>query len=218
MNEIFIIIAAYNEEKNISEVLKELKKNHENIIVVDDGSKDKTYETAKKEGVKTLKHVVNLGKGAAMKTGCDYAIQQNAKILVLVDADGQHKPKDVPKFIKALEKADIVFGHRSLDKNMPSILRFGNNFINNATKILFNIKIKDTQCGFRAMTKETYKKVRWTSTDYAMESEMIANAGKERLKYVEIPIETIYADKYKGTTVFDGVKIVLNMIKWKLRW
>lgn len=213
----FIIIAAYNEEKHISKVLNGLKKKYKNIIVVDDGSKDNTFAISKKSGVNVLKHVVNLGKGAAMKTGCDYAVKLGAEILVLMDADGQHEPKDVKKFIKAIKGKDIVFGYRQFSKKMPFILRFGNSFINSTTTLLFGLKIRDTQGGFRALTSNAYKKIRWNSIDYAMESEMIANAGKKRLKYQEIPIETIYADKYKGTTVLDGIKIVINMILWRLK-
>lgn len=213
----FIIIAAYNESKNIGKVLAELKKEHKNIIVIDDGSKDNTFSIAKKSGATVLKHVVNLGKGAAMKTGCDYAIKLGADILVLMDADGQHEPKDVQKFIKAIKGNDIVFGYRQFSKKMPFILRFGNSFINSTTTLLFGLKIRDTQSGFKAITSKVYEKIRWTSTDYAMESEIIANAGKKRLKYKEIPIETIYSDRYKGTTVLDGIKIVINMISWRLK-
>jgi len=85
-----------------------------------------------------------------------------------------------------------------------------------AVKFLYNVSLSDTQCGFRAFSKETYKKIKWNAFDYSMESEMIARAGKQRLKYVQIPIETIYSDKYKGTTIIDGVKIVLNMIWWRI--
>ena len=102
---------------------------------------------------------------------------------------------------------------------MPAVLRFGNWFINFATKILYSMDLKDTQSGYRALTADAYKKVRWKANDYSMESEMIANAGKNHLKYKEIPIQTIYSDKYKGTTVIDGIKIVSKMIWWKLiRW
>jgi hypothetical protein len=90
------------------------------------------------------------------------------------------------------------------------------NGISKVIKFLYNVKIKDSQCGYRAFTAETYKKIRWRATDYSMESEMIANTGKYKLKYKEVPIETIYGDKYKGTTIVDGVKIVLNMFLWKV--
>ena len=216
MNKTWIIIPANNEEKNIAEVVKKSKKFSENVVVVDDGSDDKTSDIAKKKGAVVLKHIVNLGKGAALKTGCDYALKQGAENIVVLDADGQHDPKEIPNFVKALNKADIVFGYRRLNRNMPFILRFGNWFIFFVTKLLFGLKIADTQCGYRAFNADAYKKIKWNSTDYSMESEMIANAGKTHLKYSQIPIETIYSDKYKGTTIFDGIRIVLNMVWWRL--
>jgi len=216
MNKTWIIIPANNEEKNIAEVVKKSKRFSENVVVVDDGSDDKTSDIAKKKGAVVLKHIVNLGKGAALKTGCDYALKQGAENIVVLDADGQHDPKEIPKFVKALNNADIVFGYRRLNRNMPFILRFGNWFIFFVTKLLFGLKIADTQCGYRAFNADAYKKIKWNSTDYSMESEMIANAGKTHLKYSQIPIETIYSDKYKGTTIFDGIRIVLNMVWWRL--
>jgi len=184
---------------------------------VDDGSKDNTFNIAKKEEVIVLKHIVNLGKGAAIKTGCDYAIKNKADILVLVDADGQHEPKEIPIFLEKIKKNDIVFGYRTFNKKMPKILSFGNKFINFTIKILYGLDLKDTQCGYRALTSKVYRKLRWDSTDYAMESEMIANAGRHHLKYAQVPIATIYSEKYKGTTVLDGIKIVMNMLLWRLK-
>ena len=218
MDRLFIIIAAFNEEKMISNVLKELTPKYKNVVVVDDGSADKTFETANKHEVTVLKHIVNLGKGAALKTGCEYAVNKGAEIMVFIDADGQHLPSDIPRFLKAIKGRDIVFSYRNFRKEMPLILKMGNNLINLVTHILFSLKIKDTQCGFRALRSEAYKKIKWQSTSYPVESEMIANTGRKRLKYSEIPIKTIYKEKYKGTTIFDGMKIILNMIKWRLRF
>jgi len=216
-NHVWIIIPARNEEKHISNVIKEVKKTYKNIIIVDDGSDDQTSKIAEKHKAIVLKHIINLGKGAALKTGCNYAIRNKAKSIVVIDADGQHDPKDIKKFLDKLKNADIVFGYRKLNKKMPIILRLGNSSINNIAKILYNMDLHDTQCGFRAFTSKAYKKIRWNSTDYSMESEMIANAGKHKLKYSEVPIKTIYKDKYKGTTILDGIKIVFNMFLWKLK-
>jgi len=214
---IWVVVPARNEEKNISKIIKRIKKHSKRVIVVDDGSKDNTPKIADKSNAIVLKHIVNVGKGAALKTGCDFAIKQGAEIIVVLDSDAQHKPEDIPKFIENLEDVDIVFGYRKSDKSMPLILRSGNWFINRVIKFLYNVKLKDSQCGYRAFTAETYKKIRWQATDYSMESEMIANTGRYKLKYKEVPIETIYGDKYKGTTVIDGIKIVLNMFLWKIR-
>lgn len=213
---VWAAIPAYNEEKNIVSVIGGVKKYIKNIVVVDDGSKDDTYNLAKKSKVVVLGHIVNLGKGAALKTGCDYAVKHGAKILVAIDADMQHEPTEIPNFLYALKNNDIVFSYRKFYKKMPPLLKFGNWFINHATKLLYRLSLKDTQCGYRAFTADAYKKIRWNALDYSMESEMITNVGKHHLKYAEIPIQTIYSDKYKGTTPMDGIKIVLNMILWRL--
>lgn len=215
---VFVVIPAFNEEEHIAEVIDKTKKYVDNIIVVDDGSKDNTYEIAANKGIIALRHIVNLGKGSALKTGCDYALNNNADIMIVLDADTQHDPEEIPRFINTLKEnnLDIVFGSRTRNKDMPFILRLGNWSINKTLNLLFNIKLSDTQSGYRAFTTEAYKKIRWDASDYSMESEMIANVGKKRLKYKEINIKTIYSDKYKGTTVMDGVKIVLNMVWWRL--
>jgi UDP-N-acetylglucosamine---dolichyl-phosphate N-acetylglucosaminyltransferase len=216
--QIFVIIPGYNEEEHIFDVVSRVKnQGFKNIIFIDDGSKDKSSIMAKKAGATVLRHIVNMGKGAAAKTGCDYALKNNADILVLIDSDGQHKPEDIKKFIQKIEKNDIVFGYRKLNANMPFVLRFGNWGINTSSKIINGIKLKDTQSGFRCITSETYKKIRWTSNNYSMESEMIANVAKYKLRYSEIPIETIYLDGFKGTTIIDGVKIFINMLKFRIR-
>ena len=106
---IFAIIPAYNEENRVADVVTNAKRYVDKVIVVDDGSSDKTYDAAKSAGAVTLKHIVNLGKGAALKTGCDYAITQGADMLIVLDADTQHDPEEIPNFIKTLKEADIVF-------------------------------------------------------------------------------------------------------------
>jgi len=220
MNEdVWVIIPAYNEGKRIGTVIDKTKEYAQNIVVVDDGSKDDTVETAKEKGVIVLEHLLNMGKGTALKTGCEFAINKGAKILIPVDADGQHDPIEIPNFLKALEGNDIVFGYRKMTKEMPVVLKFGNWFISRMMSLLFEIDLIDTQCGYRAFTADAYKKITWEAKNYDVESEMIVKVGKKKLKYKEIPIQTIYSDIYKGTTVLDGIKIVLKLIWWKLtRW
>jgi UDP-N-acetylglucosamine---dolichyl-phosphate N-acetylglucosaminyltransferase len=215
-NKIFVIIPAKDEQKHIEEVIKSTKKYVKNIIVIDDGSKDNTSILAEKAGATVLKHSINLGKGAALKTGCEYALMEKADIIIFMDSDGQHDPHDIPIFLNELKKVDIVFGSRKLNKKMPFILRFGNWFINKVSHILFGIYVSDTQSGFRAFKTDIYEKIKWKSKGYSVESEIIANAGKHHLKYKEIIIDTIYNDKYKGTSVLDGINIVIKMFVIKL--
>ena len=213
---IFAIIPAYNEEKHIGKIVKETKKYVDKVIVVDDGSKDKTKKMAEKSKAIVFRHLVNLGKGAALKTGCDYAVKNKGDIIVAIDADAQHDPKEIPKFLEKIKRCDIVLAYRKQSRNMPFVLKFGNWFINKAINFLYGIKIKDSQCGYRAFTIKAYKRLRWKASDYSMESEIIAKIGKYKLSYIEIPIETIYSDIYKGTTILDGIKIVFNLLLWKL--
>ncbi|MBI2655238.1 glycosyltransferase family 2 protein [Candidatus Woesearchaeota archaeon] len=213
---LWAVIPARNEEKNILRVVKNAGRYADNVVMIDDGSTDKTGLLGEKAGAIVLRHIVNLGKGAALKTGCDFAVRNGAKFIVVLDSDAQHNPEDIPRFAEKLKKYDIVFSYRKLGAKMPLVLRFGNLFISKVVNIIYGIDLKDTQCGFRAFSREAYKKIRWNASDYSMESEMIARAGRQRLKYVQIPIRTIYSDRYKGTTVIDGMKIVINMLGWKL--
>ncbi len=207
-----VVIPAHNEEKNIRKVISKVKEFSYTIIVVDDGSTDETFNEAINQDVQVLKHEVNLGKGAALKTGCDYAYIHGAKNIVVIDSDGQHDPKHIPEFFNKLENNDIVFGFRQRNKEQPGMLKFGNWFINQTFQVLYGIDVKDSQSGYRGFTASSYKKIRWIASDYYMETEMLINTSKHKLTYDMIPIETIYSDKYKGTTVLDGVKIVVKLI------
>ncbi len=214
----FVVIPAYNEATNLKQVVDSARK-YANIIVVDDGSTDGTSDVLKKvKGVLVLTHMVNLGKGAALKTGYDYALKSGADKIIMMDSDAQHFAKDLPKFEKALDKYNAVFGYRSGRDNMPKILRIGNWGLSKITSILFGVQIRDSQCGYRGFTSEAYREIRWNSCDFDADNEMIANVGAKGLKYKEIPISTVYLDRYKGTTIISGLKIGWRMLLMKLRW
>ncbi len=211
-----VVIPAHNEGERIGPVIRAAQKHVENIIVVDDGSEDDTARRAEETGATVLRHRVNLGKGAALKTGCEYALQQGAERLVVMDADGQHNPNKIPEFLAALQQHDIALGARTVPDSMPLVMLVGNKVINQTLSTLYNITITDSQCGYRSFTAAAYQKIRWEALNYYVEMEMVIKAGKKRLKYTQIPIETIYSDKYKGTTVLDGLMIVAKMIGWRL--
>lgn len=212
------VIPAYNEARHISRIIAEVKKYVDLTIVVDDGSIDTTFKKATAADI-VSKHIINLGKGAALRTGFEIALKNNADIIITLDADSQNNPTDIPKFINALNesKADIVIGARSFNKNMPFIFRLGNIYLRKMFQFLFRLKIDDTQSGYRAFKASCYTKIKWQSTDYSVETEMLANAGKHRLKCIEIPIATRYLSSYKGTTIIDGISIFFHMLVWKLR-
>jgi len=215
-----VIIPAFNESKYISSILCSVINFVDNIVLIDDGSTDKTAEIAKQVSDKicVLRHRINLGKGAALKTGCLAALKLEADIIITMDADGQHKPEDIPRFTKEIQEndVDIVFGSRKIGEGMPYMMRVGNKFLSVIVNLLFRVYISDTQSGFRAFKANVFDKIKWNSHNYSVETEMIVNAGKNKLKYSEIIIDTIYHDKYKGTTIFDGLRIFFNLLIWKL--
>lgn len=215
---ITLVVPAYNEEKRIHGFLTGLVKTTLPIILVDDGSKDRTVDIAQKHHVHVYKHRVNLGKGAAIKTGCDAAFALGADAVIMMDSDGQHNIDDLQKFIKALKtnKYDIVYGSRNMGMGVPVIRFTGNKIASVLVRILFGTYVSDLLCGYRAFTKTAYPKLAWQSTGYEIETEMVINAAKNRLRYCEVPVETIYYEKFKGVTIFDGVNIFMNIFLWRV--
>ena len=213
-----IVIPAYNEENTISEIVAEAKKYSDDVIVVDDGSKDATHKLAEESGVFVLRHVVNLGVGSATVTGNNYAISRGFDVIVNLDSDGQHSAGALSEGLELLEGGgyDIVIGSRFLEstKKMPVILKLGNKFLTLVNKTIFGSDITDTQSGFRIVTADAWEKIAPISRGYSICSEIAASIGTKRLKYAEIPIETIYLDTFKGTTIFDGIKIFASMLQW----
>lgn len=215
---IFIVIPAFNEAKRIRKVLEDVKGIGLPVIVVDDGSRDSTFEHAKKHDVLVLRHRVNLGKGAAIKTGCEAAFSMGADAIVMMDSDGQHKAEDLPNFLERIQsgKFDVVFGSRNMGLGVPLVRFIGNKVASVLISFLFGVYISDLICGYRAMTKKAYTLMELKSSDYGIETEMVIKAAKYKLRYCEIPVETIYYDKFKGVTILDAFSILLDVIKWRI--
>jgi glycosyltransferase involved in cell wall biosynthesis len=218
---IFIIIPLFNEEKHIVKVLKAVSAYKLPVVVVDDGSTDRSRIKIQESGVKNitlLEHKINLGKGAAMKTGADFAFERGADAIIFMDSDGQHEAEDLPKFIKALESGDfdVVFGTRNYSYGVPLIRYLGNKFASLVMASFFGVYVSDVICGFKGMTKEAYKKLKWESSGYGVEAEIVARLGKNKLSFCEVPVSTIYHDKVKGVTILDAFGIFGEVLKWKL--
>jgi glycosyltransferase involved in cell wall biosynthesis len=211
-----IVIPAYNEARNIGAVLKDVRKYAKTVIVVDDGSKDATSDVARKYATLALKHRVNMGKGRALATGIQAALAEYPDAIITMDSDGQHEPKDIPRLLAALAKADIAIGTRQLDSSMPLVFRLGNAVIRQTFRTLFGTLVHDTQSGFRAYRTGIVRKLAWETSGYAADTEILVQAIRKDARLAEVPIKTIYRDTYKGTTVMDGIRIVLRMIGWKL--
>ncbi len=220
--EIYIVIPAYNEASQIPGIIGDLKKyNYGRIIIVDDGSDDNTLEVARKKGVLALKHPVNLGQGAALKTGMEYALESGAGIIVTFDADGQHLASDIGKMIEpvASGEADITLGSRFLDNSsntpwLKKILLKGGVIL---VFLMYGIMLTDTHNGLRAMTSSAAKKISFKSRGMEHASEIIEKIRANRLRFKEIPV-TIKYSKYsikKGQRITNSLDIFFKMlIKW----
>lgn len=218
---IFVVIPLRNEKKHVAAVLKSTAKCKLPIVVVDDGSRDGSGDEVKKSkpnGLTLLTHKVNLGKGAALKTGAEYAFKKGADAVIFMDSDGQHMASDLPKFLNVLKsgKYDVVFGSRNLGMGVPLVRYLGNKFASVISGQLFDVYVSDAICGFRALTKKGYEKVKWESNGYGVEMEMVARVGKYKVQHTEVPVETAYIDGVKGVTLFDAFGILGQVVKWKL--
>lgn len=213
----WVVLPAYNEERYIIRVLERLGKVTTNIIVVDDGSSDKTVSLAKKHSKHVLEHSINLGKGAALTTGCDYAFKKcKADAVIFLDSDDQHDPELIPLFIEKLHHFGAVFGVRSFDNNMPLLRIFLNRFASVLILVLFGKYIPDIPCGYKAITHKTYKKISWKARDYAVEMEIAARVAQYQIPFTSIAIPTIYHDLDRGMNFLDTLTVVTQLLSWRL--
>jgi glycosyltransferase involved in cell wall biosynthesis len=219
---VFIVIAAFNEQNSIPKVIAELRKaGYNNVVVVDDGSKDRTFKAALNAGATVLQHIVNRGQGAALKTGIDYALEQGADIIVTFDADGQHRVEDIPAMVKpvASGKYDVTFGSRFLKKeskkNVPLLRRI---YLKTGVFILlvfYGVKMTDAHNGFRALSREAAGKIRITADRMAHASEIVDEVHRNKLKYKEVPVVIRYTEETlrKGHgSLKEGCRILYTMI------
>ena len=222
MKGVYVVLAAYNEEKKIPEVIEGLKEEgYNNIIVVDDGSKDNTHNIAKKQGVIALRHIINRGQGAALQTGMTYALKDGAEYIIHFDADGQHNPKEIKNLLDPLIKkeVEVTLGSRFLKKQeIPTarkIMLKGSIIV---VWFFYGIKLTDAHNGFRALTREATKKIILTTDRMEHASEIIEKIKQYNIKYKEIPATIRYSKETlrKGQGTFDSLKILFKMIMKKL--
>ena len=219
---IYIVLPAYNESKTIKKVLKELLSFNLNLVVVDDGSHDKTYnivEGMKKkypELISLYRHPLNRGLGATLKTGIEAALLKNPNVIVTFDADGQHHWEDIFPVCQPIiqDQADVVIGKRNFHE-MPFSKKFGNNVMNIITLIFYGHMVEDSQSGLRAFNRKAADLMELHSREYGVSSEIIGEAFKHHLRLLEVPITTIYTDYSlsKGTNTLVGLKILFKLIR-----
>ncbi len=219
----WIVIAAYNEEHSIGHVVKGLvDAGYNNVVVVDDGSKDKTSEVAKKQA-NLVRHKVNQGQGAALRTGIQYALKHEADIIVTFDADGQHRVQDLPALINpvASGEVDVALGSRFLGKksNVPFLRRIflkGGAFL---VWLFYGVWLTDSHNGFRALSRKAAEKIKITSPRMEHASEIIYEIKRNKLRYREIPVVIQYTkySKEHGQSSWNAFRILWKMIVHRVK-
>jgi glycosyltransferase involved in cell wall biosynthesis len=222
---VFIVIPAYNEETVIGDVIAEIRQaGYDNIVVVDDGSKDATYEKVKETGAEALRHLINRGQGAALRTGINYASETyDPDIIVTFDADGQHRAEDIGKLIQPIlhGNADIVLGSRFLDSH-DNIIPFTRKLMLRCavlfTNIISHIHLTDTHNGLRALNRRAYRSIKIFHRGMEHASDIIDEISRNRLRYQEVPVHIAYS-KYslgKGQRTSNFAKIAIKIILKKI--
>jgi len=218
--EITIGIPAYNEEKNISEIIKKLQKITNKIIVCDDGSSDSTAKIAKEMGVLVIQHETNLGYGAAIRSIFLKAREEKSEFLITLDSDGQHRIEDIQTVLEPLKtgKADIVIGSRFLKndgKNVPSYRKVGIKILTKLANTSLEQNITDSQSGFRGYGKDVIENVTPSESGMGVSNEILIKASKQGLKIVEVPIIILYdGDTSTHNPISHGSSVLISTLKF----
>jgi len=223
------VIPAFNEEKRVALAVQDALSTCGAVVVVDDCSTDRTSQAAYAAGAYVLRHVINRGQGAALQTASDFAVRNlGADIVVHFDADGQMTAADIPHMIEPIlkDEADIVLGSRSMGKeveNMPTSRRLVHVGARLFTLIMSGMRLTDTHNGFRALSKDSAKKLRISLDRMAHASEILDLIAARRLRVVERPVTIRYTEEtlekslqIQGGSIARTVRIVKDLIKKRL--
>ncbi len=214
----FVVIAAYNESRMIGAVVAELRAAGYPVVVVDDGSADGTARRQAAPGRLWCAIPVNLGQGAALQTGIEFALEQGAETIVTFDADGQHRVADIPALCEALAKnqAEFALGSRALGAslNAPVSRRILLKLATWFTRLSTGMRVTDTHNGLRAMTRRGAQALKLRQNRMAHASELLQQIADSGLRYVEVPV-TIQYSAYslaKGQSLGDALTILIDLI------
>jgi glycosyltransferase involved in cell wall biosynthesis len=221
--DIWVVIAAYNEGSRIGATLRGLREcGYHNVVVTDDGSRDDTYSQALAGGAWALRHVINLGQGAALQTGIRFALHKGAKVIVTFDADGQHQADEIARVTRPVlaGEADVALGSRFLGKaeNVPFVrwlvLKAGVLF----TRLASGVTVTDTHNGFRALSRKAAELIRLRQNRMAHASEIYDEIRAHGLKYVEVPVTIRYTEDTlaKGQSSWNALRIVGQLLMGRL--
>ena len=193
------VIPAYREEKHISDIVRRTRQELDHVLVVDDGSEDKTATRAREAGAEVIVHSQNRGKGEAIKTGLRYWLDRQFVHVIILDADGQHLPEEIDRFIAAAGSAterSFFLGNRMNNlTGMPFIRRVVNRYMSNRISRVCGQKIPDTQCGFRMLDRQLIPELLGGGDRFDYETEMLIIAGRKGYPIQSVPITTVYSDE-----------------------
>ena len=223
-DKVFAVIPAYNEGPVLSQTVDELLPFGYQIVVVDDGSTEPASQYLTSRPVLYLRHLTNLGQGAALQTGTDYALRRGAEIIVHFDADGQHSPELISRLLAPIRsgECDIVMGSRFIDardrEKVPAIKRLLLKAGVVVSWMFSHIWLTDTHNGFRALSRRAALGIRMTENGYAHATEILELIRKSGLAYKEVPATIRYTQHSlaKGQSIFNSINIVFDLILRRL--
>jgi glycosyltransferase involved in cell wall biosynthesis len=219
---VWVVIAAYNEARVIARVVADVQCCGYHLVVVDDGSSDTTVETAERAGAIVVRHPVNLGQGAALQTGIQYALRHGADRVVTFDADGQHRTQDIAVLLAALDEADVDFalGSRFIGTSidMPPSRRLLLKAATTFTRLTTGLDLTDTHNGLRAMTRRGASRIALRQNRMAHASELLEQIAQSGLGYVEVPVTIEYSaySLAKGQKLSDSISILVDLSAQRL--
>jgi glycosyltransferase involved in cell wall biosynthesis len=211
------VIAALNEDRFIGSVVLKTRHYVDQVIVVDDGSHDQTAAIAEDAGATVIRHERNLGKAQAVNTGLRRAREMNASLVVLIDADGQHNPAEIPALVApvAAGAADVVVGSRflSVRSRIPRWRIWGQHALTAATNLASGVSVSDSQSGFRVLSQRALDTLAFRpGGGFSLESEMQFLAQQHGLTIAEIPVSVTYAERPKRNPLGHGLQVVNGII------
>ncbi len=221
-----VVMPAHNEARVISDVLSRIPSEIDGMtvvpIVVDDGSTDSTADAARRSGALVVRHLTNLGVGAATITGLRAAQQLHAHLIVTMDSDGQHDPEEIASLVRCLLAGpfDVVIGSRIIAPEGMPLSRVGANLLLNAiTFIVYGKVVSDSQSGFKAVSSDALLRMKLNSPGYEICSEFIGEVHRNRLSYKSLPVKAVYTpySQRKGQPFLNGINLILGMLTRLLR-
>jgi glycosyltransferase involved in cell wall biosynthesis len=220
---VWVVIAAYNEATVMDSVVAEIKRAGYRLVVVDDGSTDATGAIAAEAGAFVVRHLINLGQGAGLQTGIEFALGKGADIIVTFDADGQHRTADIAGLLDALGRhgADFALGSRFLGTslNQPLLRRMLLKAATYFTRLTTGLRVTDTHNGLRALTRRGASNINLRQNRMAHASEILQQIADSGLKYVEVPVTIEYSaySLAKGQKLGDALVILIDLLARRLQ-